>query len=178
LIEQKNDKYKNLKKNDEYYSENSYIQVHIQKCKNIESVRNFQFILSRLLEVYYKEFDNISKVYRLYIKGFKDATKEKNITKSEVKSKLLENIELTTKLNISNVSDSLQGSVNFLSMSFTNGSKGVGALNVKNYYEKMSGINFNGTNTCSDILLPKINPSKTELLKSVLRRPISAIIKL
>jgi hypothetical protein len=94
LIEQKNDKYKNLKKSDEYFSENSYIQVHIQKCKNIESVRNFQFILSRLLEVYYKEFDNISKIYRLYIKGFKDVTKEKkNITKSEVKSKLLENIE-------------------------------------------------------------------------------------
>jgi hypothetical protein len=94
LIEQKNDKYKNLKKSDEYFSENSYIQVHIQKCKNIESVRNFQFILSRLLEVYYKEFENISKVYRLYIKGFKDVTKEKkNIARSEVKSKLLENIE-------------------------------------------------------------------------------------
>ena len=96
LIEQKGSKYKNLKKSDDdkYFSDNSYIQVHITKCKNIESVRNFQFILSRLLEIYYNEFGNISKVYRLYIKGFKDFTKEKkNLSTELVKSKELENLE-------------------------------------------------------------------------------------
>jgi hypothetical protein len=95
-----------------------------------------------------------------------------------VQDKLLENIELTTRLNLNKVPDSSNGSINFLSMSYTHNAKGLDSIFVKNYSEKESGINFSGTNTCSDILLSKVKPSKTELLKSVLRRPISALIKL
>jgi len=98
IIEQKDDKYKDYDKDedDEYYSQNSYIRVHILKCKSFESVNNFQFILSRLMELYYKKFNDIAKFYKLYIPTFQDTTKKtKKNEKADVKSKQLEKIEPT-----------------------------------------------------------------------------------
>ncbi len=41
-----------------------------------------------------------------------------------------------------------------------------------------AGLNFDGNNTFTDILLPKFTPLKVELLKAILRRKIDAIFKL
>ena len=95
-----------------------------------------------------------------------------------VQDKLLENIELTTKMSLSTIPNSQSGSINFLSMTYDGVSKGLGALKVAAYSEKEAGIAFSGTNTCSDILLSKIMPDKNQFLKSVLRRPISTLIRL
>ena len=97
VTEQKNDKYKNLEKDedDEYFVENSYIKIHITKCKNLESVSKFQEILSKLLRIYYEEFKNISKIYQLYIKNFQDSTKK---TKKQFEKK--ETGKMTKQLEI------------------------------------------------------------------------------
>lgn len=95
-----------------------------------------------------------------------------------VQDQLLKNIELTTKLRIEPSSSSESGTVNFLSMKYNQGEIGINSLILSNYFEKNAGISFEGNNECTDILLPKIYPEKKELLKSVLRRELSAIIKL
>lgn len=95
-----------------------------------------------------------------------------------VQDQLLKNIELTTKLKVSSTLDATNGTVNFLSMKYREGLKGVNSVSLSNYSEKSAGISFDGNSDCTDILLPKVYPDKKELLKSVLRREISAIIKL
>ncbi|GGX52033.1 hypothetical protein [Undibacterium squillarum] len=97
-----------------------------------------------------------------------------------VQDQLLKNIELTTKLSIesSSQSEHKSGKVNFLSMKYSQGKKGENALTLSSYVEKNSGIKLDGSDECTDILLPKIYPEKRELLKAVLRRELSAIIKL
>lgn len=95
-----------------------------------------------------------------------------------VQDQLLKNIELTTKLRVESAAPSEGGTVNFLSMKYNQGERGMNSLTLSNYFEKSSGISFEGNNECTDILLPKMYPDKKELLKSVLRRELSAIIKL
>ena len=95
-----------------------------------------------------------------------------------VQDQLLNNIELTTKLRVESSLDTSAGSVNFLSMKYRSGEKGINSLTLSEYSEKSAGISFEGNNKCTDILLPKIYAEKKELLKSVLRRELSAIIKL
>jgi hypothetical protein len=41
-----------------------------------------------------------------------------------------------------------------------------------------SGIEFNGSDTFTDILLPKLAPPKVELLKAILKRKLDAIFRL
>jgi len=86
LIEQKGDKYKNNDEEDEYFSKNSYIQIHITKCSNEKSVENFQHILSRLLEKYYLEFENVARIYKIYLDDFEDITKKNKKQKINTKS--------------------------------------------------------------------------------------------
>ena len=95
-----------------------------------------------------------------------------------VQDQLLKNIELTTKLKVESAIESSHGAVNFLSMKYKSSEKGINSLSLSNYSEKSAGISFDGNNECTDILLPKVYPDKKELLKSVLRRELSAIIKL
>ncbi len=95
-----------------------------------------------------------------------------------VQDQLLKNIELTTKLKVESAFKSSSGTVNFLSMKYKLGEKGINSLSLSNYSEISAGISFDGNNQCTDILLPKIYPDKKELLKSVLRRELTAIIKL
>lgn len=95
-----------------------------------------------------------------------------------VQDQLLRNIELTTKLQLDSSRNANCGTVNFLSMSYEDKKKGVNSLKLSKYTEKSSGIDISGSNQCTDILLPKIYPEKKELLKSVLRRELSAIIRL
>ena len=49
---------------------------------------------------------------------------------------------------------------------------------LENSYRNRAGINFLGNNAAVDILLPKTFPDKTELLKAILRRKLSAVINL
>jgi hypothetical protein len=95
-----------------------------------------------------------------------------------VQDQLLKNIELTTKLKVESTKEAKHGTVNFLSMKYLSGKKGLNSIRLCNYSEKSAGISFDGNEECTDILLPKIYPEKKELLKSVLRRELSAIIEL
>jgi hypothetical protein len=95
-----------------------------------------------------------------------------------VQDQLLKNIELTTKLKVQSTKNNANGAVNFLSMKYLPGEIGLNSVRFSNYSEKSAGLRFQGNDECIDILLPKIYPEKQELLKSVLRREISAILKL
>jgi len=95
-----------------------------------------------------------------------------------VQDQLLHNIELTTKLNLSTPSKDTRGTINFLSMHYNDGEKGVNSLKLDSCKTQSAGLDFNGNDKATDILLPKINPDKNTLLKAVLRRKLSAIIQL
>ena len=95
-----------------------------------------------------------------------------------VQDQLLKNIELTTKLNLDIPSPDSSGTINFLSMSYADGQKGTESLRFLKYSEKSAGLDFQGNQMATDILLPKVNPDKKVLLKAVLRRKLSAIISL
>ena len=96
-----------------------------------------------------------------------------------VQDELLRNIALTTKLALK-ADDGSENSdkISFVSMSYSKGGRGGSELEVLDLYEKMAGLDFAGTGTCVDILLPKVYPSKKELLKSVLRRKLAGVIVL
>ncbi len=95
-----------------------------------------------------------------------------------VQDQLLSNIKLTTKLNLDQSNTESSGTINFLSMSYQEGEKGINSLQFEEYSAKSAGLNFNGNRKATDILLPKVNPDKKVLLKAVLRRKLSAIISL
>lgn len=95
-----------------------------------------------------------------------------------VQDKLLNNIELTTKLNLRQSNTDDNGTINFLSMSYRSGEKGIDSLQFQKYTAKSAGLDFNGNEKATDILLPKVKPDKNVLLKAVLRRKLSAIISL
>lgn len=95
-----------------------------------------------------------------------------------VQNQLLTNIELTTKLNLRTASSVEKNTVNFLSMKYITGDRGASSLILDQYVEIGAGLDFSGNGECTDILLPKIYPHKIELLKAMLRRELSAIIKL
>ena len=63
-------------------------------------------------------------------------------------------------------------------MKYKHCEKGVDSVVFNEYSERKAGLHFGGNGMCTDILLPKINPDKKELLKSVLRRKLSAVINL
>jgi hypothetical protein len=95
-----------------------------------------------------------------------------------VQDQLLKDIQRTTKLNLSDINDSNSGAICFLSMTYKEGEIGINSLRVAEFSSKAAGLSFNGSGKCSDIFLPKSNPNKIELLISVLRRELSAIIVL
>ena len=95
-----------------------------------------------------------------------------------VQNQLLRNIELTTRLDLSSTEYATSGAVNFLSMSYIERQKGINSLQFETFSQKDAGLSFEGSNKCTDILLPKVNPDKKVLLQAVLRRKLSAIIRL
>lgn len=88
-----------------------------------------------------------------------------------VQDQLLKNIELTTKLTLSASKPDGRSSINFLSLKFQES-----ALCFDLYSEKPAGLDFSGSNACTDILLAKRNPSLKVLLTAMIRRPLSAIL--
>ncbi|QTR49835.1 hypothetical protein [Candidatus Thiothrix anitrata] len=93
-----------------------------------------------------------------------------------VQDQLLKNIELTTKLNLDVPSADSSGTINFLSMTYADEQKGIESLRFLKYSKKSAGLDFQGNQMATDILLPKVNPDKKVLLKAILRRKLSAII--
>ena len=95
-----------------------------------------------------------------------------------VQEQLLKNIQLTTRLNLDDTNNLTGGTVNFLSMEYKKEMKGLDSLSFHKFSAKEAGLDFKGSNKSTDILLPKTNPDKKNLLKAVLRRKLSAIIKI
>lgn len=92
-----------------------------------------------------------------------------------VQDSLLKDIVYTTKLVLENDSSNLSEKVNFLSMGYEGKTN---HLMLKQYVNVKAGLEFEGSKTCTDILLPKTYPPKKELLKAMLRRAPTSIIKL
>lgn len=91
-----------------------------------------------------------------------------------VQDELLRYVELTTLLNVSKVSPNPRQTINFVSMRYDPLTTDV-AFN--QLYQGDAGIAFsNPSNTFTDLLLPKIVPSKMELVKAILRRSYAGII--
>ncbi len=95
-----------------------------------------------------------------------------------VQDELLKNIELTTKLAPAQVQEAHSGNITFISMTYNKKGTDVGAISMQNVFKGMAGIDFSGSDTYADILIPKTMPEKRELLKSMLRRSLAGIVKL
>lgn len=89
-----------------------------------------------------------------------------------VQDTLLNNIENTTKLNLrTGKSATDSNSINFLSMKFGENSNDVV---FDKYVEQHSGLDFEGSQRSTDILLAKVAPPKSALLTAIQRRKLSA----
>jgi hypothetical protein len=95
-----------------------------------------------------------------------------------VQDQLLKNIELTTKLTMSQPNTAKSSTINFLCMAYNSTPGNNKKVELKSYVERDAGLDFSANNQAADILLPKKCPEKIELVKSVLRRKLSAIIEL
>lgn len=95
-----------------------------------------------------------------------------------VQDELLSNIEKTTQLSIGEIETASQENINFISMTYDSLMSNNAKLKIKQVYCNYSGISFNKNNAVVDILLPKVLPQKKELLKSILRRNLAAIVRL
>jgi hypothetical protein len=96
-----------------------------------------------------------------------------------VQDQLLHNIELTTKLKITEGKDLTSGTINFISMKYCDQEKLQRPLiKLDKVARVKSGISFQGDGSCSDILLPKAFPPKLWLLKGMLRRNLAAVISI
>ena len=95
-----------------------------------------------------------------------------------IQDELLRNIELTTRLRTDFISDNPHQNITLLVMHYETSSYGKRKISFKTTLEGDAGIDFDGNNTFTDILLPKATPSKVELLRAILRRRLGAIINL
>lgn len=95
-----------------------------------------------------------------------------------LQDELLRNIELTTRLNTKSVAEASSHNINVIVMHYDVQTDGSRRMSFKSSIEGDAGINFDGNDTFTDILLPKFAPNKTELLKAILRRKVGAIIRL
>jgi hypothetical protein len=91
---------------------------------------------------------------------------------------LLDNIELTTRLKTVDIPSDPQRNINLVIMQYSTGVDGRKEMSLKNTIHGDAGIDFNGSDTFTDILLPKLSPPKVELLKAILRRKLDAIFRL
>lgn len=95
-----------------------------------------------------------------------------------VQDELLRNIELTTRLRTDSITDNPHQNIHIVVMHYEVSQNGKRKMAFKTTIEGDAGINFEGNNTFTDILLPKVAPNKIELLKAILRRKLDAIIHL
>ncbi len=96
-----------------------------------------------------------------------------------VQDQLLRNIELTTKLRVADAVEAQNETINFISLKYAGEAENNRtAMQLDKVARLKSGIAFNGSGTCSDILLPKAFPPKIWLLQSMLRRNVAAVVQL
>ena len=95
-----------------------------------------------------------------------------------IQDELLRNIELTTLLRTSKIIRKKDSDINLVVMKYTETASGARKIELSNSVTGDSGLEFTGNETFTDILLPKIKPSKLELARSVLRRSIDAVVRL
>jgi DNA (cytosine-5)-methyltransferase 1 len=167
----------------------SILKPKVSVIENVTAIKNM---------ILYRECDETVNTFREYtqlsdlnknLNGEKSSKRKSNesyadlnTTINENKKKmdeLLKNIALTTKLSMT-ADDKFSGvdKISFVSLSYRQGDRGSYYMEVVELYEKIAGLDFAGSGMCVDILLPKVYPCKKELLKSVLRRKLSAVIVL
>ncbi|MBS9386881.1 MAG: hypothetical protein PX483_04395 [Nostocales cyanobacterium LE14-WE4] len=95
-----------------------------------------------------------------------------------IQDALLRNIELTTRLKTVDVPSNPQRNISLVIMQYFTGIDGKKQMSLQATIDGDAGINFDGSNTFTDILLPKLAPPKVELLKAILRRKLNAIFRL
>jgi len=95
-----------------------------------------------------------------------------------IQDSLLHNIELTTRLKTADVPSDPQRNISLVIMHYSANIDGRTEILLKSTIEGDAGIDFDGSDTFTDILLPKLAPPKVELLKAILRRKLDAIFKL
>jgi hypothetical protein len=95
-----------------------------------------------------------------------------------VQDELLSNIERTTQLSVAEIETASQENINFISMAYDSLGTEQSTIKIRQVYCNYSGISFTKNNAAVDILLPKVLPHKKELLKSMLRRKLAAIVRL
>jgi len=95
-----------------------------------------------------------------------------------IQDSLLHNIELTTRLKTTDVPSDPQRNISLVIMHYFTDVDGRTEISFRSTIEGDAGIDFNGSDTFTDILLPKLAPPKVELLKAILRRRLDAIFRL
>lgn len=95
-----------------------------------------------------------------------------------IQDELLRNIELTTRLGTNFIADNPHQNITLVVMHYEASSCGKRKMSFKTTIEGDAGIDFDGNNTFTDILLPKATPNKIELLRAILRRRLGAIVHL
>jgi len=95
-----------------------------------------------------------------------------------IQDSLLQNIELTTRLKTADIPDGQTQNINLAIMHYSTSKSGIPKISLKSTIEGDAGIDFDGNDTFTDIILPKLIPPKIELLKAILRRKMDAIFRL
>jgi hypothetical protein len=95
-----------------------------------------------------------------------------------IQDSLLHNIELTTRLKTTDLPSNPQRNISLVIMHYSTNVDGRIEMLFKSTIEGDAGIEFGGSDTFTDILLPKLAPPKVELLKAILRRKLDAIFRL
>jgi hypothetical protein len=95
-----------------------------------------------------------------------------------IQEALLQNIELTTRLKTIDIPSNPQRNISLVTMHYLTRIDGKKEMSLKSTIEGDVGMDFDGSNSFMDILLPKLAPPKIELLKAILRRKLDAIFRL
>lgn len=96
-----------------------------------------------------------------------------------IQDELLRNIELTTRLKTKSIARKSEQNISLVVMHYeVSPEDGKRKLSFKISIDGDAGLDFDGNDTFTDILLPKTAPPKIELLRAILRRKLGGIILL
>ncbi|GAB4295701.1 MAG: hypothetical protein Fur0025_32970 [Oscillatoriaceae cyanobacterium] len=95
-----------------------------------------------------------------------------------IQDSLLHNLELTTRLNTKSLPSNPQRNISLVVMEYRQNAMGTKEIAYQANINGDAGIDFAGSHTFTDILLPKFAPPKIELLKAIMRRKLAAILNL
>jgi hypothetical protein len=100
-----------------------------------------------------------------------------------IQEELLKYMESIQQLSLSTTPTARGSAVDFVWLKYddtnqSGGSDSSPSLQFENAKRVEAGVDFDGDNTCADILIPSQKPSRTKLLEAVLRSDLSARISL